>query len=88
MNVPGYTVREFEYTRHLFDIWEIVFVAAIFIGLAYSYIEVTKHKDKYVKWINPKGREVNLYLIVRMGFWAYTATVMILGLIAIKLAGV
>lgn len=79
---PG-QVRYVTYTRHLFELTDILFVVAVFAGLAYGYIVVSKDKEKYSHWTNPKGREVNLYKIVRRAFWMYTIMVIILGTIQI-----
>lgn len=80
------TVQYVTRQEHLFGFGEIFFIGAIFVLLAYWYVQVSKDKVKYEAWTNPKGRVINLYKIVRRIFWAYVVTVIILGGITILTA--
>jgi len=80
--VTEYVVQE----QHVFSMSEIVIVISLFIALSYFYVIITKDKDKYEKWINPNGHEINLYTIVRRVFWAYVAMVVVFGVYAILMA--
>ena len=73
----------YTYTKHLFELSDILFIVAIFAALAYGYIVVSKDREKYEHWMNPRGREVNLYKIVRRAFWMYTVMVIVLSIIQI-----
>ena len=84
ISVPQYRDMPIQYvteTHHAISFGEIVFVAALFIFMAYWLIKVSRNKEYYEHWKNPNGREVNLYKKVRLLFWLYTAAVIILGLI-------
>lgn len=81
-HVTEYVTRE----QHLFGTTEILIIAGIFIFLSYWHVKVTQNKERYEHWINPSGREVNLYKIMRRVFWAYVTIVIIFGLLAILIA--
>ena len=85
--IPQYVnnPRIYTYTTHLFDISDIVVIIAIFVFLAYWYIIVTKDKEKFRQWTNPRGHVINLYKIIRICFWAYVGVVIIFGGIQILL---
>jgi hypothetical protein len=72
--------------QHLFSVSDIILIGGMFIALAWLYILVSKNREKYEHWINPRGKEINLYKIVRRGFWIYTIMVIILGTIEILMA--
>jgi hypothetical protein len=72
--------HEVTYTQQrLFNMPEIVIISGLFILLSYWYIKVTKNKELYERWVNPNGKEINLYKIVRRIFWAYVATIIVMG---------
>lgn len=60
---------------------EIYTIFIIFIFMCYWYIKVHKDVNYYQNWVNPRGRVVNLYKIIKYLFWTYVAMVMILGMI-------
>jgi hypothetical protein len=85
----AYLPREPQYIitqQHLFGATEIFFILGLFVLISYWYIRVTKNKAQFEKWVNPNGREVNLYKIIRRIFWAYVVTVIIFGALEILLA--
>ena len=83
---PENTIQEYVMeTHHAIGLDEIVMAAAGFIFLSYWLIRVTKEKEYYSKWINPSGNEINLYKKVRVMFYIYTATIIVLGLVQIYL---
>jgi len=82
IDIPRYRDDGIQYvteTHHAISFGEVAIVTMGFIFLAYWLIKVTRNKEYYMHWKNPNGREVNLYKVVRIMFYAYTATVIILG---------
>lgn len=75
-----------ESQQHLFGTADIILIGGMFIALAYLYVMVTKNREKYERWTNPRGKEVNLYKIVRRAFWIYVVMVIVLGTIEIIIA--
>lgn len=76
---PQYVVTQ----QHFFSVGEIMLILGLFAILTFWYIEVSKNREKYEHWKNPRGKEKNLYLIVRILFRAYVILVILLSFIAI-----
>ena len=73
-------------TVHAISPIEIILVAAGFIFLSYWLIKVRRNKEHYSKWMNPSGREVNLYKIINITFYAFIGVVILGGILQILLS--
>lgn len=86
MNATPYVptgTRVVEYTYHAISPVELFIVIVSFIIMSYYYIKIRKYKERYIEWVNPSGRVINLYTLITRLYWVYVATIIILGIIQI-----
>jgi len=89
IKTPIYSEIPVQYTTttiHAISPFEIILVLVGFIFLSYWLIKVRRDKEKYSKWINPNGREVNLYKIINITFYVFISVVIIGGILQILLS--
>lgn len=85
ISTPQYV--EVEITTHAISIPEIVLIVGTFIFLTYWLIRVRRDKEKYTRWTNPAGREINLYKLINILFYTFISIVIIGGIIQIIISG-
>jgi hypothetical protein len=70
---------------HAIDLYTAIIAFLGFAIISYFWIKVKQNKPHYEKWVNPKGRVVNLYKIIKCLIIIYPITIIILGTLQIIL---
>jgi hypothetical protein len=73
------------YKAHAIDLVDIFIAVAGYAVLAYFWIKVNKNKEHYQKWVNPKGRVVNLYKVIKKMMIIYPVVVILMSALQIYL---
>lgn len=74
------------YTYHAIGTMDIVFAVGGYVVLCYYWIKINKNKEYWQKWVNPSGREVNVFKTIRILMFVYPIMVVILGILQIMMA--
>jgi len=67
-------------TYHLVSLDEVIFIGLSFLTLLFGMWYLQKHPEKRFV-INKSGREIDLYLVVRVGFYLFVVAVVLAALV-------
>lgn len=83
---PARATEYVTYTYHAISFTDIFVAVGGYVILCAYWIKVNKNKEYWQKWINPSGREVNVYKTLRIMMLVYPLMVVLLGILQIYLA--
>lgn len=70
---------------HAISGFDIFMSIGAYVFLCYLWVQVNKDKEKWSKWVNPSGKEVDVYNIIKKLMIFYPIVVVIMGILQILL---